>query len=120
MGTMSDEEFTDLRRGVRNELGTDSSSGPMARSRKSRDAPRSGKSRAASFFGENQTPRVHKAAPRLLKNNSIEFGVQARMTPLKDCTDEAPHAYRAPASRSELEHPSHILPKHAPSPYANS
>ncbi len=88
MGTMTDEEFADMRRGVRNELGSDSSSGPANRSRKSREQARSGKSRAASFFGENQTPRVHKAAPRLLKNNSIEFGVQARMTPLKDCTDE--------------------------------
>jgi len=85
---MTEEEFTDMRQGVRNELGVDSSGGSGIRSYKSRDQGRSGKSRAASFFGENQTPRVHKAAPRLLKNNSIEFGVQARMTPLKDCSDE--------------------------------
>eukprot|EP00966_Prymnesium_polylepis_P009738 224820-Prymnesium_polylepis.2 len=88
LGSMTEEEFTDMRQGVRNELGVDSSGGSGIRSYKSRDQGRSGKSRAASFFGENQTPRVHKAAPRLLKNNSIEFGVQARMTPLKDCSDE--------------------------------
>ena len=86
------EDFDDVRRGVRNELGADSScGGPGGKpgSRKSNgQASRSGKSRAASFFGEHTTPRVHKAAPKLLKNGSIEFGVHTRLTPLKDASDE--------------------------------
>lgn len=32
-------------------------------------------------------PRVHKTAPRLLQEGSMEYGVQQRLLPLKDCPD---------------------------------
>ncbi len=56
------------------------------RARQLSSAARGG--RATSFVGGSAPPRVHKATPNLLKQGTIEFGVEQRSIPLKDVSDE--------------------------------